>query len=263
VRRLIALLMLCVLPVMAQDALPLWMVLDVVADVSYDYLTLNDFSSYANDGTCTSTNILSYDETTKWSGDFNGSTDEIEVADHSSLDLSTALTIVARVRPHTYADSYVVDKFYDLEGVAGRAWFMRGGAGGEWTINLGNASGAGLQVDATSSGYGGANNTETMIAITWTKTDGPAYFYKDGGTLVSSSGSGTETIYNNSQEVYLGRSYSGGAHYNGDTYWLGIWGRVLTTNELNTLAAAGYSASESTVSDTELRAFYTMQPEEE
>ena len=89
---------------MAQDALPLWMVMMESGEIVYNYLIAADLSTNNNDGTCSHTSILAYVDS-GWIGDLDGSTESINCGDilyvddsvGESLSVSAWVTLTTRL----------------------------------------------------------------------------------------------------------------------------------------------------------------------
>jgi hypothetical protein len=262
VRRLIALLMLCALPVWGQDALPMWAVMEA-GGVTYDYWSAYDSSGNDYHGTCSTNTILTQDGE-YWYGDFDGSSDEIDVTNLGVPGLSaisyrswsvwiyidtTTKNQTVFARQDGDGDGWGVYLRYRIPVLF---WQTGGGSTyryvtGSSTLATGQWHHLSVTYDGTISTGDGvdrvvmkANGTlESMSLLTGVGALTPLYDY-----------SGTTTTINDG--TFDGRM---------DT--ASIYSATLSTNDTATIYSAGRQADKDAISDDDLTGFWSMIPEEE
>jgi len=181
----------------------------------------------------------------------------VEVADSDSLDLVDNLTFAMWVNPVSFAASRpLIDKFYDG---SGRSYYLTINAGGELSLGLGNTAGSGTQTVSSSSGMGGVANEWVFVSVTWDKSDGKAYYYKNG-QFISSGGTATADVYQNNEELRIARNYASSYFYSGRIDEVMIFNRSLSQTELEEiydLSREEYSGDSGLVSYYRFEGDYT------
>ena len=162
---------------------------------------------------------------------FEGNDDHILVADSSSLDLTTDLTITAWVK--------VDDNALEMDYVS--KW-MTGGLG---SYHFGQSDTGDLLLALTADGttYNAFTTTAadlqigewTFLAATWNTANDTAVIYQDGRALSTSLTSGTSpaSLFNSSTGVNIGARYEGGyANFDGSIDTVRIYNYVRTPAQI-------------------------------
>jgi hypothetical protein len=269
VRKIIPLLMLCALPVMAQDALPLWMVMMESGEIVYNYLIAADLSTNNNDGTCSHTSILAYVDS-GWIGDLDGSTESINCGDILYVDDSVgeSLSVSAWVY---FDDATDVNQTIICKD-------NTSGADREWCFNFGGTANrrlTWLMFDyVPSPGYIARQATTAFPMDEWhhvvatydgSRSATGMVIYVDGDVYTTTDVSvGSYSGQNNSgTAVIIGMRASSLYHLDGLVTDVGVWKRNISESETETMYAAGKHAGLGILNTTNIVAVWSMMPEEE
>jgi hypothetical protein len=164
--------------------------------------------------------------------------DYIEIADDDLLDITDALTFTAWIKPVSYANGRpIIEKFYDGSANS-RAYYWTIGTGGELTLGLALTDGSNIQSIPTSSGMAGVANEWVFVSVTWDKSDGKAYYYKNG-EFISSGGTATQSVNANLEPLKIGVNYAYNAFYSGNLDEIRIYNRSLSQTEIQNLYELG------------------------
>jgi len=144
---------------------------------------------------------------------FDGANDEISIPDSPSLHLSDGMTLLAWIKADTWESPNnvpIIDKWYDG---THRAYLMWAVSGGELQIGIANSAG-GAQIEGVTTGMDMATGTWYLVAVVWSTSLGTAKVYKNGA-WVEDMGTGSDTIYPNTDDVDIGQDYNGEDNFDG------------------------------------------------
>tara|TARA_R100000278_G_scaffold35797_1_gene32180 strand:+ start:444 stop:1196 length:753 start_codon:yes stop_codon:yes gene_type:complete len=169
----------------------------------------------------------------KYSVDFDGENDYLEVEDDSALDFNAGFSVSFWVYPDA-ADSN--DRMI-AKGTTGT---------GEWMISFGGSSAIRVYTKDDNNNALDFTSTNTlstgawaMVTVVINRTVGKIQVYKNGGNLNQSSSASWDAGWANSQALRIGLNSSGSNEFEGQISEVAIWGGELSSAEVTKLYGSG------------------------
>tara|TARA_R100001510_G_C7634752_1_gene193095 strand:+ start:439 stop:1191 length:753 start_codon:yes stop_codon:yes gene_type:complete len=169
----------------------------------------------------------------KYSVDFDGSNDYLEVEDHGTLDFNAGFSVNFWV----YPDASTANDRMIAKGTTGT---------GEWMISFG--SGAAIRVYTKDGNDNALDFTSTntlstgawaMVTVVVNRTASKIQVYKNGGNLNESSDASWDSGWANSQALRIGLNSAGSNEFEGQISEVAIWNGELSSAEVTKLYGSG------------------------
>jgi len=244
-------LTLLALPVLAQDAMPLFAVMDV-AGGEYNYGLAMDSSSNNNNGICQTTNILT-ESAGEWTAVYNGSTEYITSTNSQGYGTTADYTFMAWIKTSDGSSGFKTPVTLRTSGGKHPGSFRMNSAG---TITADTWDGGGGGGSVTS-GSGYNDNTWHHLAFVH-RSDSTFDFWIDAVKIGTASETGGTTA--NNESIRLGVDLSLSRYFTGSMDNFAAYNATLSATQITNVHSAGVNAAYDTLPTTDLDLFYTMEP---
>jgi len=241
--------------VMGQDASAYYMVLEDA--IVYNYLIAEDFSGNGNDGTCSSTNILTL-VAGGWDADFDGAGEHILTGDIPAG--MTAFTESIWINGRDIANS---GSFSGINNPASAvsANLLYSASGGD-VVFIVYFNNTGSNFDQYRSVIALSDDTWYHIVATWNSSHEMSIFVNGSSIPGTYFTGGTKPTQIDQGTLYIGARQPTPVTFNGFIADTRIYSTVLGSNDIDTLYNGTRHAPVDVIDDTNLEGFWNMQPKE-